>query len=435
MQKRTLGFGAVAFALLMAFASCSSMKQIWDLKGIRVSANDQVYTGKSTTVPMDIKGGNLRFEFNATSDPVDNGYPVSVKVDDSSVVSVTQSASDPTRYTITGLKSGYTAVTASCSSAYTFTFIVYVADSSRGITVDKLKQQRDAELARIEAEAKAKAEAEAAAKKAAEEKAAADKAAAAAAAKVAADKAAAEKAAAEAASKFAPKAGEIYLLDAQETDAPVKKYVHFTSAGEMRMVHTLSGVVEGWVYSIKYMPNDSKSENGIRFKNFGGTIAAFVDDSALTYDGNWAAKVEREGMKSSNRYIYPSGYRFDPETYAENHGKNINSSLYNTWRVDYRDEGMNFPRYYGLKFSSNGSVVKSGPRYMFESIGDDMETAFDSISKTYTYTNKEGLVTLQNGEAYYYDGKRLNDVWLVKKVTDSALIKDIKNAPYYNPEK
>ncbi|MBR0476651.1 MAG: hypothetical protein IJJ66_07535, partial [Treponema sp.] len=320
MQKRTLGFGAVAFALLMAFASCSSMKQIWDLEGIRVSANDQVYTGKSTTVPMDIKGGNLRFEFNATSDPVDNGYPVSVKVDDSSVVSVTQSASDPTRYTITGLKSGYTAVTASCSSAYTFTFIVYVADSSRGITVDKLKQQREAELARIEAEAKAKAEAEAAA----------------------------EKAAAEAASKFAPKAGEIYLLDAQETDTPVKKYVHFTSAGEMRMVHTFGGEVEGWVYSIKYMPNDSKSENGIRFKNFGGTIAAFVDDSALTYDGNWAAKVEREGMKTSNRYIYPSGYRFDPETYAENHGKNINSSLYNTWRVDYRDEGMNFPRYYGL---------------------------------------------------------------------------------------
>lgn len=412
MQKRTLGFGAVAFALLMAFASCSSMKQIWDLKGIRVSANDQVYTGKSTTVPMDIKGGNLRFEFNATSDPVDNGYPVSIKVDDPSVVSVTQSASDPTRYTITGLKSGYTAVTASCSSVYNFTFIVYVADSSRGITVDKLKQQREAELARIEAEAKAKAEAEAAAKKAA-----------------------ADKAAAEAASKFAPKAGEIYLLDAQETDTPVKKYVHFTSAGEMRMVHTFGGEVEGWVYSIKYMPNDSKSENGICFKNFGGTIAAFVDDSALTYDGNWAAKVEREGMKSSNRYIYPSGYRFDPETYAENHGKNINSSLYNTWRVDYRDEGMNFPRYYGLKFSSNGSVVKSGPRYMFESIGDDMEKAFDSISKTYTYTNKEGLVTLQNGEAYYYDGKRLNDVWFVKKVTDSALIKDIKNAPYYNPDK
>ena len=219
------------------------------------------------SVPMDIKGGNLRFEFNATSDPVDNGYPVSVKVDDSSVVSVTQSASDPTRYTITGLKSGYTVVTASCSSAYTFTFIVYVADSSRGITVDKLKQQRDAELARIEAEAKAKAEAEAAAKKAAE-----------------------EKAAAEAASKFAPKAGEIYLLDAQETDTTVKKYVHFTSAGEMRMVHTFGGAVEGWVYSIKYMPNDSKSENGIRFKNFGGTIAAFVDDSALTYDGNWAQK-------------------------------------------------------------------------------------------------------------------------------------------------
>ena len=82
------------------------MKQIWDLKGIIVSANDQIYTGKSAEVPMDIKGGNLHFTFNATSDPIDNGYPVTIKTDDPSVASVSQSASNPSQYTITGLKIG-----------------------------------------------------------------------------------------------------------------------------------------------------------------------------------------------------------------------------------------------------------------------------------------------------------------------------------------
>ncbi|HAM78543.1 MAG TPA: hypothetical protein DCP61_05115, partial [Treponema sp.] len=55
----------VAAVFLLALASCSSMKQIWDLKGIIVSSNDQVFTGKSSTVPMDIKTGNLRYEFTA----------------------------------------------------------------------------------------------------------------------------------------------------------------------------------------------------------------------------------------------------------------------------------------------------------------------------------------------------------------------------------
>ncbi|MBR4387037.1 MAG: hypothetical protein IKP51_11010 [Treponema sp.] len=139
-------------ALVLALASCSSMKQIFDLKGIIVSSNGQVFTGKTTTVPMDVKTGNLRYSFNATSDPVDNGYPVTIKISDPTVVSVTQSASEPSSYTITGLKSGYTDVTASCS-IYTFTFTVYVADTSRGITVDKLKAQREADVARAAAAA------------------------------------------------------------------------------------------------------------------------------------------------------------------------------------------------------------------------------------------------------------------------------------------
>ena len=150
MKNKIMVFFAATLALVLA--SCSSMKQMFDLKGIIVSANDQRYTGKSTVVPMDIKTGNLRFEFNATSDPVDNGYPVKISNSDSSVASVTQSASNPSSYTITGLKSGYTTVTASCS-IYTFDFIVYVADSSRGITVDKLKAQREAEVARAVAAA------------------------------------------------------------------------------------------------------------------------------------------------------------------------------------------------------------------------------------------------------------------------------------------
>ena len=150
MKNKIMAFFAAALAL--ALASCSSMKQLFDLNGIIVSVNDQRFTGKTAEVPMDIKTGNLRYNFRATPDPVDNGTAVNVTVSDTSVVSVTQSASDPTSYTITGLRSGFSTVTASCS-IYNFTFTVYVADSSRGITVDKLKAQREAEVARAAAAA------------------------------------------------------------------------------------------------------------------------------------------------------------------------------------------------------------------------------------------------------------------------------------------
>jgi len=150
MQKKITVF-MTTLAVLMLI-SCSSMKQMFNLKGIIVSANDQRFTGKTTDVPMDIKTGNLRYTFQATPDPIDNGTAVSIKVTDNSVASVTQSASNPSSYTITGLKSGYTTVTASCS-IYTFTFVVYVADTSRGITVTKLRSQRDAEIAQAQAAA------------------------------------------------------------------------------------------------------------------------------------------------------------------------------------------------------------------------------------------------------------------------------------------
>ncbi|MBP5438763.1 MAG: hypothetical protein J6Y30_12375, partial [Treponema sp.] len=159
-------------ALVLVLVACSSMKQLWDLRGIIVSSDDQIFTGRSTIVPMDITSGDLRFSFNATSDPIDNGYPVTIRVDDSTVASVTQSASDPSRYTITGLRSGYTAVTAYCSSAYYFTFIVYVADTSRGISVEYLKRQRDDDIERARAEEQARREAVAFARQQAAEEAA-----------------------------------------------------------------------------------------------------------------------------------------------------------------------------------------------------------------------------------------------------------------------
>ena len=162
----------VTALMVLVLAACSSMKQLWDLRGIIVSANDQIFTGRSTVIPMDISTGNLRFSFRATSDPVDNGYPVTIRVDDTSVCSVTQSASDPSNYTITGLRSGYTAVTAYCSSAYHFTFLVFVADTSRGISVDYLKQQREDDIARAKAEEQARLEAEAFARQQAREEAA-----------------------------------------------------------------------------------------------------------------------------------------------------------------------------------------------------------------------------------------------------------------------
>lgn len=140
MRNKIHVFWALLFVAAVTFASCSSMKQLWDLKGIKVSSNGQIYTGTSATIQMDV-GSSPHFEFNATSDPVDNGYPVTVAVGDNSVVSVTQSASNRSKYTINGLRGGYTVVTASCSSVYSFTFFVYVTDKAHGLTLEKLKSQ------------------------------------------------------------------------------------------------------------------------------------------------------------------------------------------------------------------------------------------------------------------------------------------------------
>ena len=36
----------VSAALVLVLAACSSMKQLWDLRGIIVSSNDQIFTGR-----------------------------------------------------------------------------------------------------------------------------------------------------------------------------------------------------------------------------------------------------------------------------------------------------------------------------------------------------------------------------------------------------
>ena len=412
MKTKIKLFAAAVF--LLALAGCSSMKQIWDLKGIIVSSNGQVFTGKSSTVPMDIKTENLRYEFTATSDPVDNGYPVSIKVDDSSVASVTQSASNPSSYTITGLKSGYTAVTASCS-IYNFTFIVYVADTSRGITVDKLKQQRLDDIARVEAEAKAKADAEALAKQQAAEKAAADKATADAAAK----KATAEAAAA----TFAPKAGDVYALDEAN-----KKYVYFPSASEMYMT-SISSADSALIkkYKVNYNAASSKSANGICFKNIGGTLIAYLDD---------------EGMFTHETYdIREEHHRY--EILTDKGSKT--GSLYGKWNLRANDcvSDMFFSGNFTLLFANNGRVTWTGSSYHLAGNFGDLKT----VSKTYSYTNKDGFIqiegvgTFYDGSGsekheigdFYYDGKALRYVKIVKKITDSATLQKVKNARMYTP--
>ena len=420
MKTKIKLFAAAVF--LLALAGCSSMKQIWDLKGIIVSSNGQVFTGKSSTVPMDIKTGNLRYEFTATSDPVDNGYPVSIKVDDSSVASVTQSASNPSSYTITGLKSGYTAVTASCS-IYNFTFIVYVADTSRGITVDKLKQQRLDDIARVEAEAKAKADAEALAKQQAAEKAAADKAAADAAAKKAAEEAAKKATAVTAAATFAPKAGDVYALDEAN-----KKYVYFPSASEMYMT-SISSADSALIkkYKVNYNAASSKSANGICFKNIGGTLIAYLDD---------------EGMFTHETYdIREEQHRY--EILTDKGSKT--GSLYGKWNLRANDcvSDMFFSGNFTLLFVNNGRVTWTGSSYHLAGNFGDLKT----VSKTYSYTNKDGFIQIEGvGKFYdgsgsgddkigdfYYDGKALRYVKIVKKITDSATLQKVKNARMYTP--
>jgi len=403
----------MSLILLLTLASCSSMKQIWDLKGIKVSANDQIFTGKSTTVPMDIKSGNLRYVFNATSDPVDNGYPITIKIADSTIASVTQSASNPSQYTITGLKSGYTTVTASCSSAYTFDFIVYVADSARGVTLEKLKASREDEIARAKAEEDARIEAENLAKQQAAEKAAADKAAA---------DAAAKKAAEEAASRvFSPKAGDVYAVDEAN-----KKYIYFPSTDEMCMT-SVSSYDSALItrYKVKYNANNAKTANGICFKNAGGTLVAYLDNEGLFDHKNYDVTEE------SHRY----------EIVTDKGSKT--ASLYDKWKLRANDcvSDMFFSGYFTLLFTNNGRVTWTGSSYHFAGNYGDMKT----VSKTFSYTNKDGLIKIEGvGKFYdgsgsgnegigdfYYDGKALRYVKILKKISDSATIQKVKNARMY----
>ena len=90
-----------------------------------------------------------------------------------------------------------------------------------------------------------------------------------------------------------------------------------------------------------------------------------------------------------------------------------------------------------MKFTSNGNVTFTGPRYV---IGDEQVVNYDNIdyiretlTKTYSYTKKDGIITIKNGGALYYDGKQLLDAFVVKKVTDSAKIQKVKNARWFQP--
>lgn len=391
------------------------MKQIWDLKGIIVSANDQIYTGKSAEVPMDIKGANLRFTFNATSDPIDNGYPVTVTSSDDSVASVTKSASDPSSFTINGKKTGYATVTAKCS-IYTFDFIVYVADTSSSITLAKLKQQRADDIAKKEAEAKAKAEEEAAAKKAAEEKAAQE---------AAAKKAAEAKAQEEAAkSTFSPKAGDVYKLDGYNEE--LTRYIYFVTESEMRIV--LDGGLQGYLYTFKYSSKDSKSENGICFKNTEGIPFVYLDENAyLIYENGYQGYIECD-LQELFRY-----------SIVTDKGSKT-GSLYDKWKLRANDcvSDMFFSGYFTLLFSNNGRVTWTGSSYHLKGNFGELET----VSKTCAFSNKDGFIKIEDfGEFsdgsgieyhelgdFYYDGKALRYAIKIKKVSDNSLIQKIKNA-------
>lgn len=136
---------------LVGLTNCSSLKQLWDLQGILVSVDGQIYAGGSSVVVMDMGDSVKKFTFNATSNPVDNGWPVKVYTSRSYVANVMKSSTDSTSYTINAVRSGWTEVVASCS-IYSHTFIVYVSDKANGITVEKLISDREEELARITAE-------------------------------------------------------------------------------------------------------------------------------------------------------------------------------------------------------------------------------------------------------------------------------------------
>ncbi|MCQ2613961.1 MAG: hypothetical protein MJ183_10210, partial [Treponemataceae bacterium] len=119
------------------------MKQLFDLNGIIVSKDDQIFQGESATVTIDMADAVKSFSFNATSDPVENGYPIRFEVSDPAVVSVTQSASDPSKYTINATGTGWCDVTVMCSVAYKFDFIVYVTDNATGVSEEALENRRN----------------------------------------------------------------------------------------------------------------------------------------------------------------------------------------------------------------------------------------------------------------------------------------------------
>lgn len=133
----------------LVFTNCSSLKQLFDLKGIIVSKDDQIFQGESATVTIDVSDANKSYSFKATSDPVDNGYPIKFETSNTSTVRVSQSASDPSSYTINAVNPGWCDVTVMCSVAYKFNFIVYVTDKAKGVTVSSLSSQRDEHYARL----------------------------------------------------------------------------------------------------------------------------------------------------------------------------------------------------------------------------------------------------------------------------------------------
>ncbi|MBP5749115.1 MAG: hypothetical protein J6W63_12220, partial [Treponema sp.] len=249
-------------------------------------------------------------------------------------------------------------------------------------------------------------------------------AAADAAAKLAAEEAAKKAAAEAAANTFSPKAGDVYALNESE-----QKYIYFSAADEMRMTYptTFASNGIGTQYKVKYTASKSKSENGWYFKTVDGTTYAYYNHSS--------GDAEVYPAENFDRSIYPEGS--DPWDWADD-PKTTSRSLYNTWHVFYRSsEGGNFPRFYTMKFTSSGNVTFTGPRYV---IGDEQVVNYDNIdyiretlNKTYSYTKKDGIITIKNGGALYYDGKQLLDAFVVKKVTDSAKIQKVKNARWFQP--
>ncbi len=132
----------LALGTVFVSTGCMSLKQLFDLKGIIVSKDDQVFQGETATVTIDMSDADKSYSFNATSDPVENGYPIRFEASNTSTVTVTRSASDSSNYTIKAVNSGWCDVTVECSVAYKFTFVVYVTDKAKGITVASLTRQR-----------------------------------------------------------------------------------------------------------------------------------------------------------------------------------------------------------------------------------------------------------------------------------------------------